>query len=171
MEPWWGNSTLVMNRIAEFWQGRSARERALLVSLAVPALGAVWFLAAVGPLLDWAAFHKQERDSELALLERMNRISSRMDSLPPPRPRSDTSLLLLANGSLREAGLAGYLEEGNADGERRVRLRLRAAPFARVSAWLARLAVQEGIHTVSADIEPAAASGLAQVNVVLERAD
>ena len=160
-----------MNRFAEFWQGRSARERALLVSLMVLVLGAVWFLAAVGPLLDWVAFHKQERDSELAMLERVNRISSRMDSLPAPRPRSDTSLLLLANGSLRDAGLAAYLEEGNADGERRVRLRLRDAPFARVSVWLARLAVREGIHTVSADIEPAGSTGLAQVNVVLERAN
>ena len=160
-----------MNRIADFWQGRSARARALLVSLIVLVLGAVWFVAAVGPLLDRAAFYKQERDLELAMLERVSGISSRMDSLPPPRPRSDTSLLLLANGSLRDAGLAGYLEEGNADGERRVRLRLRAAPFARVSAWLAGLAVQEGIHTVSADIEPAGSTGLAQVNVVLERAD
>ncbi len=160
-----------MNRIADFWQGRSAREHALLASLTVLVLGAVWFFAAVGPLLDRVAFHKQERNSELALLERVNRISSRMDGLPPPRPRSDTSLLLLANGSLRDAGLAGYLEEGNADGERRVRLRLRDAPFAQVSVWLARLAVQEGIHTVSANIEPAGASGLAQVNVVLERAD
>ena len=160
-----------MNRIAEFWQGRAARERALLLGLAVLVLGAVWFFAAVGPLLNWVAFHQQGRDSELAMLERVNRISGRMESLPPPRPRSDTSLLLLANGSLRDAGLAGYLEEGNADGERRVRLRLRDAPFDQVSVWLARLAVQDGIHTVSADIEPATPSGHAQVNVVLERSN
>ena len=160
-----------MDAIANFWQGRSASERALLVTLTVLALGAVWFFAAVGPLLDRAEFYKQKRDSEHARLERVNHISSRMDSLPAPRLRSDTSLLLLANGSLREAGLDRYLEEGNADGESRVRLRLSDAPFAQVSVWLARLAVQEGIHTVSADIEPAAATGLAQVNVVLERAD
>ena len=160
-----------MDAIANFWQGRSASERALLVTLTVLALGAVWFFAAVGPLLDRAEFYKQKRDSEHARLERVNRISSRMDSLPAPRLRSDTSLLLLTNGSLREAGLDRYLEEGNADGESRVSLRLSDAPFAQVSAWLARLAVQEGIHAVSADIEPAAATGLAQVNVVLERAD
>ena len=160
-----------MGAIANFRQSRSASERALLLGLAVLVLGAVWFFAAVGPLLDRAEFYKQQRDLELAMLERVNRISSRMDSLPPPRPRSDTSLLLLANGSLREAGLAGFLEEGNADGERRVRLRLSDAPFSEVSAWLAGLAVQEGIHTVSADIEPAGSTGLAQVYVVLERAN
>ena len=159
------------NEIADFWQGRSARERVLLASLVALVLAGIWYLAVVDRLLDWAAVNRQSRDSELALLERVDRISGRVEILPVPRPRSDTSLLLLANGSLRDAGLDGYLEEGNAEGERRVRLRLRDAPFAKVSVWLARLAVQEGIHTVSADIEASAATGLVQVSLVLERPD
>lgn len=160
-----------MTAIAEFWRGRSAREQALLAALAVMALGAIWYFAAVGPLLDRAETNKQRRAAETALLERLDRVGSRMAALPAPRPRSDASLLLLVNRSIREAGLGGFLEEGAADGETRVRLRLLDAPFPQVSAWLAGLAVQEGIRAVSADIERGSAPGFTQVNLVLERSD
>ena len=158
-----------MAAIAEFWRERSAREQALLAALAVLALGAIWYFAAVGPLLDRAETSKQMLAAEDALLERLDRVGSRMAALPAPRARSDASLLLLVNRSVRDAGLGGFLEEGAADGETRIRLRLRDAPFPEVSAWLAGLAVQEGIRTVSADIERGSAPGVTQVSLVLER--
>ena len=158
-----------MTAIAEFWRGRPAREQAMLAALAVLALAAIWYFAAVGPLLDRAETSKQMLAAENALLERLDRVGSRMAALPAPRARSDASLLLLVNGSVRDAGLGGFLEEGAADGETRVRLRLRDAPFPEVSAWLAGLAVQEGIRTVSADIERGSAPGVTQVSLVLER--
>ena len=158
-----------MAAIAEFWRERSAREQALLAALSVLALGAIWYFAAVGPLLDRAETSKQMLAAEDALLERLDRVGSRMAALPAPRARSDASLLLLVNRSVRDAGLGGFLEEGAADGETRIRLRLRDAPFPEVSAWLAGLAVQEGIRTVSADIERGSAPGVTQVSLVLER--
>ena len=160
-----------MTAIAEFWRERSAREQALLAALVVLALGATWYFAAVGPLLDRAETSKQMLAAENALLERLDRVGSRMAVLPAPRARSDASLLLLVNRSVRDAGLGGFLEEGAADGETRVRLRLRDAPFPEVSAWLAGLAVQEGIRTVIADIERGSAPGVTQVSLVLERRD
>ncbi|MCY3815726.1 MAG: type II secretion system protein GspM [Gammaproteobacteria bacterium] len=160
-----------MVAIAELWRARSAREQVLLAALAVMALAAIWYFAAVGPLLDRAESYKQRRAAETALLERLDRVGSRLAALPAPRPRSDASLLLLVNRSVRDAGLSGFLEEGAADGESRVRLRLRDAPFPQVSAWLAGLAVQEGIRTVSADIERGSAPGITQVSLVLERSD
>lgn len=160
-----------MTPIVEFWQGRSPRERWLLASLLAVLLGVIWFVAAVGPLLDRADSYQQRADAEQALLEQVNRLGSRMEKLPAPRPRADTSLLLLANQSLRDAGLDGYLEEGSADGEKRVRLRLNDAPFPLVSAWLAGLAVREGIHTINADIQGTASPGLTQLSLVLERAN
>ena len=160
-----------MTAIAEFWRGRSAREQALLAALAVMALGAIWYFAAIGPLLERAETYEQRRAEETALLERLDRVASRMAALPAPRARSDASLLLLVNRSIRDAGLGGFLEEGAADGETRVRLRLLDAPFPQVSAWLAGLAVQEGIRTVSADIERGSAPGVTQVSLVLERSD
>lgn len=160
-----------MTAIAEFWRVRSAREQALLAALAVMALAAIWYFAAVAPLLDRAESYKQRRAAETALLERLERVGGRMAALPAPRPRSDASLLLLVNRSVRDAGLGGFLEDGAADGETRVRLRLRDAPFPQVSAWLAGLAVQEGIRTVSADIERGSAPGITQVSLVLERRD
>ena len=158
-----------MTAIADFWRERSAREQALLAALSVLALGAIWYFAAVGPLLDRAETSRQMLAAENALLERLDRVGSRMAALPAPRARSDASLLLLVNRSVRDAGLGGFLEEGAADGETRVRLRLRDAPFPEVSAWLAGLAVQEGIRTVSADIERGSSPGVTQVSLVLER--
>ena len=160
-----------MTRIAELWRDRSAREQVLLGALALLALGAIWYFAAVGPLLERTEINKQRRAAETALLERVERLGSRMPALPAPRPRSDASLLLLVNRSIRDAGLGGFLEEGAADGESRVRLRLFDAPFPQVSAWLAGLAVREGIRTVSADIERGSSPGVTRVSLVLERSD
>ena len=160
-----------MNAIAEFWRMRSAREQALLAALALLALAAIWYFAAVRPLLDRAETSKQRRDAETALLERLETVGGRTAALPAPRARSDDSLLLLVNRSVRDAGLGGFLEEGAADSETRVRLRLLDAPFPQVSAWLAGLAVQEGIRTVSADIERGSAPGITRVSLVLERSD
>lgn len=160
-----------MSVIAEFWRGRSSREQVMLAALVVMALAAVWYFAAVGPLLDRAEVNKQRRETETALLERLDRVGSRVQVLPAPRARSDASLLLLLNRSVREAGLGSFLEEASADGETRVRLRLLDAPFPQISAWLAGLAVQEGIRTVSADIERGSAPGVTHVSLVLERSD
>lgn len=160
-----------MTAIAEFWRERSAREQVLLAALAVMVAAAVWYFAAIGPLLERAETNKQRREAETALLERLERVGSRMAALPAPRPRSDASLLLLLNRTVREAGLGSFLEEASADGEARVRLRLLDAPFPQISAWLAGLAVQEGIRTVSADIERGSAPGVTQVSLVLERSD
>ena len=160
-----------MSVLADFWRDRSAREQALIAALAVLTLAAVWYFAAVTPLQDRAEAGKQKSAEETALLERLDRLGGRIPALPAPRPRSDASLLLLVNGSIRDAGLGAYLEEGAADGETRVRLRLRDAPFPQVSAWLAGLAVQEGIRTASADIERGAAPGITQINLVLERSN
>ena len=160
-----------MTAIVEFWQARSARERLLLGALAAVLAGALWFYVLVGPLMRAAEGFERKLASEQALLQRADALRGRMATLPSPRPRSDTSLLLLTNRALQEAGLSDYLEEGNADGERRVRLRLNNAPFPEISAWLAGMAVQEGVHTVSADIEPAGSPGLVQINLVLERTD
>lgn len=158
-----------MSRIAEFWRARSAREQALLAALAALAFGMVWYFAAVGPLLERADVNKQRRDAEAALLQRLNRVGSRMPALPAPRLRSDASLLLLVNGSIRDAGLSTFLQEAAADGETRVRLRLVDAPFPAVSAWLATLASQEGVRAVSADIQRGSAPGATQVSLLLER--
>jgi len=160
-----------MAAIAEFWRARSAREQALLASLAVMALAAIWYFAAVGPLIDRAGAYKQARAAERVLLERLDSVGSRLAALPAPRARSDASLLLLVNRSVRDAGLGGFLEDAAADGETRVRLRLLDAPFPQVSAWLAGLAVQEGIRTASADIERGSAPGVTQVSLVLERSN
>ena len=160
-----------MNAIADFWRERSAREQVLLAALAALALAAVWYFAAVGPLLDRAENNRQRRAAETALLERLDRVGSRMAALPAPRARSDASLLLLVSRSISDAGLGGFLEESSADGETRVRLSLLDAPFPQVSAWLAGLAVQDGIRTASADIERGSAPGVTHVTLVLERRD
>jgi len=160
-----------MNAIVEFWQSRSAREQMALGVLATVLAAALWFYALADPLARRAERFEQKLASEQGLLQQADALRERIATLPPPRPRSDASLLLLANRALQEAGLSAYLEEGSADGERRMRLLLKDAPFPEVSAWLAEMAVREGVQTASADIEPAAAPGLVRIDLVLERAD
>ena len=160
-----------MTAIADFWQARSARERMLLATLAAVLAASLWFFALVDPLMRRAELFEQQAVAEQALLQRVDALRARAATLPPPRPRSDSSLLLAANRALQEAGLAAYLEESNAEGERRVRLRLANAPFPQVSAWLAAMAVQQGVRTANAEIEPSGPPGLAQVTLALEHPD
>lgn len=160
-----------MTAIPEFWKARTARERIFLGILAAVLAGALWHYALVDPLMRRAERFERKLAAEQVLLQRLDALRGRVSTLPPPRPRSDSSLLLAANRALQEAGLGAYLKEGSADGERRVRLLLADAPFPQVSAWLAGMAVQEGVRTVSADIEPAGSPGLARIILVLERAD
>ena len=95
-----------MTPFVEFWQGRSARERLLLVSLMIVLLGAVWLLGVVS-LLDRTDSSRQRLDAEQVLLERVNSLSGRVQELQAPQPRSDISLLLLANRTLRGCGSSG----------------------------------------------------------------
>ncbi len=159
-----------MNAIVEFWQSRSAREQVMLGALAAVLAAVLWFYLLADPLMRRAERFEQGLAAEQALLQRADALRARMATLPAPRPRSDASLLLLANRALREAGLIPYLEEASADGERRVRLLLKDAPFPGIGAWLAEMAAREGVHTVSADIEPAGPPGLVRITLVLERA-
>ena len=160
-----------MNAIAEFWQARTSRERLLLALLGVALAAAVWFLALVDPLARRADSFEQKLAAEQILLQTVDVTGARLRVLPPQRPRSDSSLLLSVSRGLQEAGLSSYLEESNADGERRVRLSFRDAPFPAVGGWLADLAMRENVHTVSADIERGASTGRTQITLVLERRD
>jgi len=160
-----------MTAIVEFWQARSGRERLLSGALAAVICVALWFYALVDPLMRRAEHLEGKLASEQAILQRVDALRERMATLPPRRRRADTSLLLAVNRALQEAGLSAYLKEGNADGERRVRLRLEGAPFPEISAWLSAMAAREGARAVSADIEPAGPPGLVQIALVLERAD
>ena len=158
-----------MKPLADFLQARTRRERALLAVLATAVAALVWFLAVVDPLARRAEAVEQELAAERLLLEQVDATRARNAVLPPPRPPSDTSLLLLVSRALQQAGLSSYLEESNADGARRVRLSLKDAPFPAVSAWLADLAAREGVRTASANIERGASPGLAHISLVLER--
>ena len=151
------------------WAARAPRERLLLSILAAAFAAALWFFFVVDPLARRADSFEDKLASEQALLQRVDALRARMVTLPPTQPRPDTSLLLAANRALQAAGLSEYLEESNADGERRVRLRLKDAPFPQVSAWLAEMATREGAHTINAVIAPTGTPGLTQVNLVLER--
>lgn len=159
-----------MNAVVEFWKTRSERERVLLGAFAGILAAALWFYALADPLMRRAERFEQGLATEQDLLQTADALRARMATLPAPRPRTDTSLLLSANRALQEAGLSAYLEEGSADGEHRVRLLLKNAPLPDIGAWLAGMAVREGARTVSADIEPAGSPGLVRISLVLERA-
>ncbi|WP_446830075.1 type II secretion system protein GspM [Candidatus Foliamicus sp.] len=162
-----------MTAPAEFlrshWAARAPRERVLLGVLAAALAGALWFFLLVDPLARRAENFEDMLAAEQVLLQRVDALRARVVTLPATRTRSDTSLLLAANRALQAAGLSEYLEESNADGERRVRLRLKDAPFPQVSAWLTEMATREGAHTINAVIAPTGTPGLTQVNLVLER--
>ena len=82
---------------------------------------------------------------------------------------SGESLVVLIDRTAREAGLATALRDQSPNGENGLRLRLEAASFDTLMAWLANLQQQYGVGDRSGDVD-AAAPGLVNATLTLSQA-
>ena len=77
------------------------------------------------------------------------------------------SLVVLVDRTGREAGLGSAIRDQSPSGEHGLRLRLEAAPFDVLVAWLASLQQQHGVRVDAATIDAAGAPGLVNASLTL----
>ena len=76
-------------------------------------------------------------------------------------------MIVLIDRTGREAGLGGAIRDQSPSGEHGLRLRLEAASFDALVAWLGNLQQQYGVKVEAATVDAAAAPGLVNASLTL----
>ena len=158
-----------MNELRQWLAGLSARERRLVYAAAgLLAVAAVYF-ALVLPITT-AATKRAARVEQKALdLAWMRQVAPQAmaASASGAGAAPGESLVVLVDRTGREAGLGAAIRDQSPSGEHGLRLRLEAAPFDVLVAWLASLQQQHGVSVDAATIDAGAAPGLVNASLTL----
>jgi general secretion pathway protein M len=150
----------------ESFAALSARERRLVTAGGV--LAVILFVVGILIPLDRSVAHAQQRLAKKhADLAWMQSVAPELAAAAPPPAATGESLLVIIDRSARESGLAGALSGSEPGGPGSLSVRLEKAPFDTLIAWLARLALQNGVSVDSATIEKAGAPGTVNAAIVL----
>jgi type II secretory pathway component PulM len=145
------------------------RERNLVyVGAALAAIALLYFLV-VMPLQGMNARSAARVAKKTADLAWMQQVAPQVTAAGAAGPAASTneSLVVLVDRTGREAGLGSSVRDQSPSGENGLRLRLEAAPFDVLVAWLASLQQQHGVTVEAAIIDSASAPGLVNASLTL----
>ena len=135
-----------MRAVTDWLAGRTPRERAMLIGLAVVAGGILLFYGVVQPLYGWREA-AAERRAEAA---EATRLIAAAEARIQPGATSDPARLAEVAGPLAEAqGLAVELSPGEDGG---LAFSAQQAPTAALFGWLAALESQHGMEAVAISV-------------------
>jgi general secretion pathway protein M len=157
-----------MNALRQWLDGLGARERNL-VYVAAAVLGvAVVYLAVVLPVTTAATRRASRIEQKSADLQWMQQAAPQLAAASASgAASSDEPLVVLVDRTGREAGLGNAIRDQSPAGEHGLRLRLEAAPFDALVAWLASLHQQHGVRIDMATISATGAPGLVNADLTL----
>lgn len=157
----------------EFFAGLNTRDRRLLVigSIVVAILilyGLVW-----APLSNKVARLQVTVTEQKQLESWMNQASQevlrlRKMSAPTSGTQPRQSLLALTDQTAKQQGLAQSIKRVQPEGQDKVNIRMEAAAFDDMMAWLEKLQLQYRIRVTSITIDRQDRTGLVDVRVTLE---
>lgn len=149
-----------------WWESRSARERRVIVSLAVLAGLVILFTLGLQAerTRERLAGQLPQLRASLAALERDAQEVKRLRAMPAPAPASATPLASLATNA---GGVPGA--QVSVIDERRVRLSGADLSFAALLEWLGNARATHGMRVESARLEALAAPGRVRAELVLAR--
>lgn len=135
-----------MRAVTDWLAGRTPREQAMLIGLAVVVLGLVVFYGVVQPLNGWRAAAAERRAEAAEATRRIAAAEARIR----PGATSDPARLAEVAGPLAEAqGLIVELTPGEDGG---LAFSAQQAPTAALFSWLAALEDQHNIETVAISV-------------------
>lgn len=158
-----------MQRLLEWLQARSGRERRVLAGGAALAL-VLLVLVIVLPLgraVTGATARIEAKHADLAWMRGVAAELAAAGPASPAHAAGQESLVVLVDRTAREAGLGESLTSSQPSGAGGLRVRLERASFDSMLAWFARLADQHGVRVEAADVEAAGEPGRVTANVVL----
>ena len=86
-----------------------------------------------------------------------------------PAAASGQSLVLIVDQTARSAGLASSLRDTQPSGTGGIRIRLEAAPFDVIIAWVADLAQKQGLVVESATVDRTARNGVVNASLIMRK--
>jgi general secretion pathway protein M len=153
----------------EWLANLAPRERNLVYVAAGVLAVAIVLFAVVMPLHALSAKRSARIDKKGADLVWMRQVAPQIQAAAAAGggARANESLVVLIDRTGREAGLGSALRDQSPSGEHGLRLRLEAAPFDVLVAWLASLQQQHGVTIEAATIDAAGAPGLVNASLTL----
>jgi len=155
----------------DWWLNREPRERWLLTGAGLILLVLAFWLVVWEPLAVKRQQLTRRLDNQQSTLLALQDISQQAATLAASRPDSglppDTTLLGLADRTVRARGLAGSLRRIEPESEHRVRVWLDQAPFDQTVGWLQSVAASHGIGVIDANVSSGEQPGLINIQVTL----
>lgn len=158
-----------MNELRQWLGGLSARERNLVYLAAVLLSAAIVYFALVLPVTSAAAKRAARVEQKTADLAWMRQVAPQVIAAAATGggAAGSESLVVLVDRTGREAGLGTAIRDQSPSGEHGLRLRLEAASFDALIAWLASLQQQHGVSVDAATIDAGTAPGLVNASLTL----
>jgi type II secretory pathway component PulM len=158
-----------MNELRQWLGGLSARERNLVYLAAVLLSAAIVYFALVLPVTSAAANRAARVEQKTADLAWMRQVAPQVIAAAATGggAAGSESLVVLVDRTGRDAGLGTAIRDQSPSGEHGLRLRLEAASFDVLIAWLASLQQQHGVSVDAATIDAGSAPGLVNASLTL----
>jgi type II secretory pathway component PulM len=158
-----------MNSMRDWLGGLSARERKLVYLAAALAVLTALHFAIVLPITSVAIGREARIAQKTADLAWMRQVAPQVTAAAAAGGGAGAgeSLVVLVDRTGREAGLGGTIRDQSPSGQNGLRLRLEAASFDVLIAWLASLQQQYGVRVDSATVDAAGAPGLVNASLTL----
>jgi general secretion pathway protein M len=158
-----------MNALRDWLGGLAPRERKLVYLAAALGAVAVLYFAVVLPLTSLTAGRETRIAQKSADLAWMRQVAPQVMAAAAASGGAvgSESLVVLVDRTGREAGLGGAIRDQSPSGQHGLRLRLEAASFDVLIAWLASLQQQYGVRVDAATIDAAGAPGLVNASLTL----
>jgi general secretion pathway protein M len=158
-----------MNELRRWLGGLAQRERNLVYLAAALLLVALVYLVVVLPVTSAATRREARIEQKTADLAWMREVTPQVMAAAAAGggAASGESLVVLVDRTGREAGLGNAIRDQSPSGENGLRLRLEAASFDVLVAWLASLQQQYGVRVDAAMIGSANAPGLVNASLTL----
>ncbi len=158
-----------------WFAGLNDRERLMvLIGTALVAYAIVHFTV-IAPLWGGSARLAAELPERQSLLAELKAAEGELSGRRPggegrqPVEGAGQSLVVIIDRTSREAGLGGSLRRNQPTPDQGLRVGFEGAPFEALVPWLAQLQTRYGIGVESASFDTAAAPGLVNATLVLER--
>jgi general secretion pathway protein M len=158
-----------MNALRQWLDGLAPRERNFVYAAAGLLAVALIYLIVVLPVTN-AAKHRAARiEQKSADLAWMRGAAPQVAAANAAGgdASSGESLVVLVDRTGRESGLGSAIRDQSPSGEHGLRLRLEAAQFDLLVAWLTNLQQQYGVRVEAATIDAAGAPGLVNASLTL----
>jgi type II secretory pathway component PulM len=154
----------------DWWQTRSPREQALLLTGGAALLALLLYLSVWEPLQNARHSTRAQVEQLQTDLRWMQSASRRIRSTPAPAANAaaTTSRASQIDQSVRQSQLSDYVQRIEARERENVQIIFEAVPFDDLVLWLGQLAQGYGVNIVQLSVDATPQSGRVNARIVLQ---